>query len=146
MKLKFLFASAVTAIIATSQTASAKSWVKWVDCKDGHGNQLVIDIDVENNSNLQMVLRPAPNGKPSVIKYLEANGMVYSQPEYKEVIVNVSRGHLVDFENSDEFLTHLVKLDNPWPKKMAPYSGALLKVIKNGRTIDWYFNECEKYY
>ena len=139
---------APTAVEASQSGSKASpAWVRLVDCKDVHGNQLEIDIDVVGGSNLQMVLRPAPAGSPSVIAYLVERALVYSQAVYNEIVVPVSRGHLVDFQSSDPYLTHLVKLDNPMANHMNPDTGAWLEVRQGGKhNANWYFSACKKFY
>lgn len=130
----------------TTESLSAASWSKLVDCEDTNGNQLVIDIDVLDNSHFQMVLRPAPKGTSNVIDYLIDNSMVYSQATYKEIVVPVHPGIYEDFINSDQLLTHKVDLDNVLPSKMYPNTGARLTVTQGEKSVDWYFNTCKKSY
>jgi hypothetical protein len=132
--------------LLTTESLSAASWSKLVDCEDTNGNQLVIDIDVLDNAHFQMVLRPAPKGSSSIIDYLMDNSMVHSQASYNEIVVPVHPGIYEDFINSDQLLTHKVDLDNVLPSRMYPNTGARLTVSQSRKSVDWYFDNCKKSY
>lgn len=150
LKLRSFYALVFILLAGITESAKATTtpWVEYLNCYDIHGNQMVVDIDVQNNRHFQIVLRPtSAYGKPSVVTYFAQAGHVYSQAQYKEIIIgNVAKemSAFATFMHSDSYMTVRVNVDNMYPTGMVPFTAAKYSSTKNGQKLEWIFNSCSK--
>jgi hypothetical protein len=124
------------ASLVTLPGTSFASWIKTLDCKDAHGNQLVIDVNSEDSAEFQMVVRSSPSRSTSAIQFFFDQSLAYSTAVApRELVIPGSAHSRSIFVASDEYLSHEVR---------DARNGVTLIVSKGPQTAHWNFPYCQR--